>query len=208
MGLFAAARAWLVAIPLLFCLPQGSGVPSVDVTATASLRPGSGLLPEMGLARFGASVVLLGSNQLAVGAPYSPGNGSLRGEVYFLSLDADYTLWMPPKTVGDEQLALSDFDLFGSALSMLRLDGSDNRMQLAVSAPTRNTLYILNLTLSLDLLSSTTIVAGVDLVTGFSMTGSSFGTALCSLPDLDDNGVEELVVCAKTGNDRILHKKK
>eukprot|EP00965_Chrysotila_dentata_P162489 5365986-Pleurochrysis_carterae.AAC.1 len=177
----------------------------LEVISTSTLRPGEGVLPSVEAnAFFGCSLAPLWDMQIAVGAQ---GSQSSCGRIFFIELHENGTASRVAGTVGKEQLPLEETAFpaqFGFAMTSIVADADAATVQLAASTPSLNTVYLLTLDDKLALLNYSTIKLGVDIITPAYTAvpgprgnkGSFFGQALASLPDIDGDGYDELVIGA------------
>ncbi len=151
-----------------------------------------------------------GVPDLAVGAGGDDDGGTDRGAIYVLFMNADGTVKSHQKisaTEGGFTGVLSD-DAFGRSVTALGdLDGNGIN-DLAVGAPldddggtNRGAVWILFLKSDGTVLAQQKISATQGDFTGALTDQNSFGTAVASLDDLDNDGVAELAVGANGDND-------
>ena len=214
IGLAAAVAVLSVVVwtPRLWAAP-GNVLSEQKISDTSGGFPG--ILADGDF--FGSSVAPIGDldgngvTDIAVGAIGDDDGGSLRGAVWLLWLTTSGTVSSTAKisdTAGGFLGALSDGDLFGSAVAGLGdLDG-DGVADLAIGAPRdddggtdRGAVWIvfLNPDGSVKAFQKISDTAG-----GFSGTldnGDWFGGALSALGDLDGDGVEDLAVGAPFDDD-------
>jgi cysteine-rich repeat protein len=167
-------------------------------------------------ARFGSSITSLGDLDgdsvvdIAVGAPLADGQGSARGAVWILFLNADGTLKstsLLDDSTGALGGSLSDLDLFGSSVAAFHdLDG-DGHQDLAVGAPgdsdngtARGAIWVLNLDVTGSIVGLQKINDGIGGFTATLDDDDAFGAATAVLPDVDGDGIADLAVGA-TGDD-------
>ena len=155
-----------------------------------------------------------GVTDLAVGANYDDTNGSDRGAVHVLFLNANGTVKSSLKigsgTNGGP--ALADNDVFGrSVVTVGDLDG-DNVTDLVVGAEGDDTgaadagaVYVLRLNSNGTVKNSTKLASGTNGVSTLAI-GDVFGGAVASLGDLDGDGAIDLAIGARAddtgGTDR------
>eukprot|EP00965_Chrysotila_dentata_P056010 1856869-Pleurochrysis_carterae.AAC.2 len=194
---------------LLICLLSATLTSTYqpEIVSTVSIRPGEGLVPaanEDNL-RFGQAVAKLGPLQIAVSAPLANMNGYGRGCVYLLSLNEDGTVCSFHGIIGDEELPIQNNSQFGKALATVSVDSDDSTVQFAASMPSQGALYIITLSDDLNLRTHSLLTLS-GLKANFTQlsifndpTEVEFGRSLTSLPDIDGNGADELVVGTKQG---------
>lgn len=177
--------------------PNGSGAPEIgSVTGfqkiglleggfTGELDPGD---------RFGSSVAQLGDldgdgiPELAVGARNDDDGGLDRGAVWILFLNADRTVRTHRKISsleGGFTDTLRDRALFGASLAALGDFDGDGIPDLAVGAPRDNAVWLLFLNADGTVRTHLRIDGEA---------GSSFGSSVACIGDLDDDGVIDLAV--------------
>jgi hypothetical protein len=167
--------------------------------------------------QFGSAVASLGDlegdgvTDLAVGAPYTDGNGTDRGAVWILFLNSDGRVDTQQRITdgsGNFDGNLADGDRFGAAVASLGdLDG-DGVTDLAVGAPgdddggtDRGAVWILYL----DAEGNVRLIQKIsDTAGGFDGNlndGDQFGGAVASIGDRDGDGIDDLAVGAPNAGD-------
>lgn len=166
---------------------------------------------------FGTDVASLGDldgdgiDELAIGETLRPGAGQLlSGGVHIVYFNADGTarkvVTHDPRT--GAFAASRDADMIGAAVSAIGDVDGNGVPDLAVGAPfadgagaNRGEVWILFLRADGSLIGETCIGDGTGGFTGVLRDSDSFGTGLGSLPDLDGDGIDELVVGARGDDD-------
>lgn len=165
--------------------------------------------------QFGTAVGALGDvdgnnvPDLAVGAPFDDGGGNNRGAFYVLFMEADASVSSITKVghgLAGFSPDLEDQGQFGFAITPVDLIDGFSPTVLAVGARgvkvNQGIVWIFGIDASGEVSTGGTITVPVRVGEGeggFSAildAGDFFGTGICALPDLDDNGVSEIVVVA------------
>ncbi len=192
-----------------------------DGTSKGNQKIGSGLGGFTGpLAngdRFGAAVAAVGDLDgdgvcdLAVGANRDASGGPERGAVWLLLLNPNGTVKAEQKISavhGGFAGTLADGDHFGTSLAFLGDLNGDGIGDLAVGAEldddggaNRGAVWILFLDANGTVKAEQKISATAGGFGGVLANQDTFGTALSTLPDLDGDGRDELIVGASSDDD-------
>lgn len=161
---------------------------------------------------FGSAVVSLGDVDgngivdLLVGAPGDDDGAVNAGSVWVVKLKPDATVLSYTKisaTQGGLPSGLTSSDAFGGSVTVLGdLDG-DSALDLAVGAPGSDAagfgsgeVWILFMNPGAATVKSTTRLHGATPNLGFAPGTTSFGTAVCGIGDVDQDGILDLAVGA------------
>jgi len=160
--------------------------------------------------RFGIRVAYLGDldgdniGDIAVGVIGDNDGGTKRGAVWILFLDTDGTVKSKQKissTAGNFLGTLDDFDRFGASICTIGDINFDGVVDIAVGSRTdddggtdRGAVWILLLNSDGTVLSHSKISSTQGGFTGSIADGVQFGIALSNLGDLDNNGVDDILV--------------
>lgn len=165
--------------------------------------------------QFGTAVGAMGDldgngvPDLAIGAPFDDTGGNNRGAFYILFLEADATASSITKVghgLAGFGPALEDQGQFGFAITPVGLLDGFSPHVIAVGARGVNVNQGIVWLFGIDETGQVSTGGTIDVPIrvgegegGFSAildAGDFFGTGICALPDLDDNGVDDLVVVA------------
>jgi len=167
--------------------------------------------------QFGSSIASIGDlesdgvSDLAVGAPFDDDNGSNRGAVWILFMDADGRVDLEQKISGDEggfTGELDNDDQFGSAVASIGDLNNDGVLDLAVGAPgdddggdDQGAVWILFLDTLGRVVQNRKISDRAGGFDGNLSDGDQFGGAVASIGDVDADGVTDLAVSARHDDD-------
>lgn len=210
-----AISACLTALSLTASAQVATTVGSQEISATSGSFAG----PLADVDLFGRSAAALGDldgdgiGDLAVGAMGDSVDGSNRGAVWVLFLNADGSVKAEQKisgTSGGFAGPLIDGDRFGRSVAAVGdLDG-DGRIELAVGAfldddggafQDRGAVWLLSLNTDGTVFSERKISQTSGGFSGTIDVGDRFGISLAALGDLDNDGVADLAVGADRNDD-------
>lgn len=148
---------------------------------------------------------------IVAGLPYADDNGTDRGAVWILFMDDNGQVDIKQKvsdTQGNFNAGLQDGDEFGFAVAAPGDLNNDGFTDIVVGAPgddeggiDRGAIYILFLDASGQVQSYQKIANQLGGLGDVLSDGDRFGTALSPLPDLDGDGINELLVGAPYSDD-------
>jgi len=167
--------------------------------------------------RFGSAIASIGDlesdgvSDLAVGAPFDDDNGTDRGAVWILFMDADGRVDLEQKISDDEGGFIGDLDnddQFGSAVASIGDLNNDTVEDLAVGAPrdddpgnNRGAVWILFLDNFGRVVESRKISDRAGGFDGNLSDDDEFGGAVADIGDVDSDGVTDLAVGARRDDD-------
>ncbi len=152
-----------------------------------------------------------GVRDLAVGAPFTDGDGSDRGAVWILFMDADGRVDQQQKissNAGGFGGDLDDDDLFGSAVAGIGDLNSDGAFDLAVGVPgddkggdDRGGVWILFLDAEGKVREQQKIADDTGGFGGNLNDGDRFGSAVADIGDVNGDGIPDLAVGTPNNDD-------
>ena len=167
--------------------------------------------------RFGSAIASIGDlesdgvSDLAVGAPFDDDNGTNRGAVWILFMDADGSVDLERKISDDEGGLIADLDDddgFGSALASVGDLNNDGVTDLAVGAPRdddggddQGAVWLLFLDTFGRVVQNPKISDTRGDFDGNLNDGDQFGGAVANIGDVDIDGVTDLAVGARHDDD-------
>jgi len=167
--------------------------------------------------QFGSAIASIGDlesdgvSDLAVGAPFDDDNGTDRGAVWILFMDADGRVDLEQKISDDEGGFIGNLDnndQFGSAIASIGDLNNDGVQDLAVGAPrdddpgnNRGAVWILFLDNPGRVVESRKISDRASGFDGNLSDDDEFGGAVANIGDVDSDGVTDLAVGARRDDD-------
>jgi len=167
--------------------------------------------------QFGSAIASIGDlesdgvSDLAVGAPFDDDNGTDRGAVWILFMDADGRVDLEQKISDDEGGFIGNLDnndQFGSAIASIGDLNNDGVQDLAVGAPrdddpgnNRGAVWILFLDNPGRVVESRKISDRAGGFDGNLSDDDEFGGAVANIGDVDSDGVTDLAVGARRDDD-------
>jgi hypothetical protein len=167
--------------------------------------------------QFGSAIASIGDlesdgvSDLAVGAPFDDDNGTDRGAVWILFMDADGRVDLEQKISDDEGGFIGNLDnddQFGSAIASIGDLNNDAVQDLAVGAPrdddpgnNRGAVWILFLDNLGRVVESRKISDRAGGFDGNLSDDDEFGGAVADIGDVDSDGVTDLAVGARRDDD-------